>query len=44
MKCVMRTLKLVPKCTGGLHGMGLNDATIKQTLVHLKQPFFAEWD
>ena len=37
-------LKFVPKCTGGLHGMGLKDATIKQTLVQSKQQFFAEWD
>ena len=44
MKYVMRTLKFVPNCTAGIHGMGLNVATIKQTLVQLKQPFFAEWD
>ena len=44
MKYGMRTLKFVPKVTGGLHGMGLNVATIKQTLVWLKQPLFAEWD
>ena len=24
MKCLMRTLDFVPKCTGCLHGMGLN--------------------
>ena len=24
MKCLMRTVNFVPKCTGGLHGMGLN--------------------
>ena len=44
MKHIMRTLKFVPKCTGGLYGMGLNVATIKQALVQLKQVFFAEWD
>ena len=40
----LRTLKFVPKCTGHLHGMGLNVITIKQTLVQLQQPLFAEWD
>ena len=35
----MRTLDFVPKCTEGLHGMGLNNATIKQTFIWLKQPF-----
>ena len=44
MKYAMKTLKFVPKCTGGLHGMGLNDTAIKQTLVQLQQPLFAEWD
>ena len=44
MKYAMRALKFVPKCTGGLHGMGLNVVTIKQTLVWLQQPLFAEWD
>ena len=43
MNYAMRTLKFVPKCTG-LQGMGLNVATIKQTLVQLQQPLFAEWD
>ena len=33
MNYAMRTLKFVSKCTGGLQGMGLNVATIKQTLV-----------
>ena len=40
----MRTLKFVAKHTGGVHGMGLNDGMIKQTLVQLKQPFFTEWN
>ena len=44
MKYAMRTLKFLPKCTVGLDGMGLNVATIKQTLVQLQQPLFAEWD
>ena len=44
MKYAMRTSNFVPKCTGGLHGMELNDTTIKQTLVWLKQSFFAELD
>ena len=44
MNYAMRTLKFVPKCTGGPEGIGLNIATIKQTLVQLQQPLFAEWD
>ena len=44
MKYAMKTLNFVPKCTGGLHGMGLNVITIKQTLVQLQQLLFAEWD
>ena len=40
----MRTLKFIPKCAGGLQGMGLNVATIKQPLDQLQQPLCAEWD
>ena len=46
MKCLMSTLNfvLLPNCTGGLHGMGLNQCNNQQTFIHLKQPFFAEWN
>ena len=43
-KCLMRIINFVPKCTGGLHGMGLNQSNNQKTFICSMQPFFAEWD